>query len=188
MSSFSQSRIAWCQNELSQRSNSSTALTGQYTLTSQYVGIQSKPRGAKRFRGEAEVTRSARHPLWQHDHCDRWFKTTWYRIASMKNVLGDGRWTQRGEVVCECRLAVQQLEGVGVQSRGGARPVPPWRTLWPTPFPTPGKAWCTYVVCGCCRHNSQSKPAYANFAQFVFPLYSFMEISSYSIFKNRRLS
>ena len=136
MSSFSQSRIAWCQNELSQRSNSSTALTGQLTLTTDNM------LGSNRNWEERS------DPGWQQDHCDRWFNTTWYRIASMQNVLGDGRWTQRGEVVCECRLAVQQLEGVGVQSRGGARPVPPWRTLWPPPFPTPGKAWCTLYICG----------------------------------------
>ena len=62
-----------CQIELSQWLNWSTALTRRYTLTSQYVGIQKKLRGAKR-----EVTQSARHPRWEHDHCDWWFKTTWY--------------------------------------------------------------------------------------------------------------
>ena len=42
---------------------------------------------------------------------------------------------------------------VGVEWRGrGARLVLPWSTLRPPPFPTPGQAWGTYVVCGCRPH------------------------------------
>ena len=44
---------------------------------------------------------------------------------------------------------VQQPDCVGVELRGrGAGPVLPWRTLRTPPFPTPGQAWGTYVVCG----------------------------------------
>ena len=37
----------------------------------------------------------------------------------MKNVLADGRWTHRGGRSVGAAGPVQQLEGVGVESRGG---------------------------------------------------------------------
>ena len=49
------------------------------------------------------------------------------------------------------RLRQYKADCVGVESRGrGAGLVLPWRELRPPPFPTPGQAWGTYVVCGCC--------------------------------------
>ena len=52
------------------------------TLSRQYVGIQWKPRGAKRrFRGGAEVTR-------EHDHGDRWFKASLYPLCTQHRKEG----------------------------------------------------------------------------------------------------
>ena len=39
----------------------------------------------------------------------------------------------------------------------GAGPVLPWHTLRPHPFPTPGRAWGAYVVCGCCRAGTTAR-------------------------------
>ena len=45
-----------------------------------------------------------------------------------------------------------------MESRGReAGPVLPWRTLRPPPFPMPGWAWGSYVVCGCCRASSTAR-------------------------------
>ena len=47
---------------------------------------------------------------------------------------------------------------VGVESRGReAGLVLPWHTLRPPLFPTPGQAWGTYVVCGCCRAGTTAR-------------------------------
>ena len=77
---------------------------------------------------------------------------------------------------------VQQPDCVGVESRGrGAGPVLPWRTLRPPPFPMPGQAWGTYVVCGCCRRLCQIRLPFILFSilssiilwqQFILFLFS----------------
>ena len=52
------------------------------TLSRQYVGIQWKPRGAKRrFRGGAQVTP-------EHDHGDRWFKASLYPLCTQHRKEG----------------------------------------------------------------------------------------------------
>ena len=49
----------------------------------------------------------------------------------------------------EC-LSRQEMDTKGGWSKGRvAGPVLPWCTLRPPPFPTPGQAWGTYLVCGC---------------------------------------
>ena len=51
---------------------------------------------------------------------------------------------------------VQQPDCAGVESRGrGAGPI--LCTLRPPPFPTPGQAWGTYVVCGCCLAGTTAR-------------------------------
>ena len=80
------------------------------------------------------------------------------RIAAMKNFLTDGKWTQRGGWSVGAARPVQQPDCVGVESRGrGAGPVLPWCALRPPPFPMPGQAWGTYVVCGCCRASTAAR-------------------------------
>ena len=37
----------------------------------------------RQFRGKAEVTRNASHPGLEHDHCDRWFKASWYHWTAV---------------------------------------------------------------------------------------------------------
>ena len=71
-----------CQIELSQWLKWSAALTGRYMYNNQTIfwdPIETE-------RSEAEVTRSARHPRWEHDHCDRWIKTTWNRVYTLISV------------------------------------------------------------------------------------------------------
>ena len=61
-------------------------------------------------------------------------------------------------MVCGCRRPAQQPDCVSLESRGrGARPVLPWRALRPPPFPTPGHAWGTYVLCGCCQAGTTTR-------------------------------
>ena len=70
---------------------------------------------------------------------------------------------------------VQQLEGVGVESRGGQAGttlVHPPTTPIPHTLPGVGYICGLWVLPG--RYNSQSKRANADCAEFVFPLYSFL--------------
>ena len=78
----------------------------------------------------------------------------------MKNVLADGRWTQR-EVVCGCRWAstTARLCRSGVKGEGGwAGTAPAHPLTTPIPYAQPG----------------QSKHANTDCVQFVFPLHSFL--------------
>ena len=71
---------------------------------------------------------------------------------------------------------------VGVESRGrGARPVLPWHTLRPLPFPTPGQAWGTYVVCECCRAGTTAR---ANTLKPIVPNSSSLYTLFYSVIYN----
>ena len=77
----------------------------------------------------------------------------------MKNVLADGRWTQR-EVVCGCRWAstTARLCRSGVKGEGGCMAstalVPP--PTIPIPYTRPGVRY-TYVVCGCCWASTTAR-------------------------------
>ena len=99
------------------------------------------------------------------------------RIATMKNVLADGRWTQRGVWSVGAAGPVQQPDCLGVESRGGGL-VPPWRTFRPPPFPTPGQAWGTYVVCGCCWASTTAR---ANALMQIVPNLSSLDTLFYSV-------
>ena len=59
----------------------------------------------------------------------------------------------------EC-LSRQEMDTKGGWSKSKGRvagPVMPWCTLRPPPFPTPGQAWGTYVVFGCCRAGTTAR-------------------------------
>ena len=57
----------------------------------------------------------------------------------------------------------------------------PWRTLRPSPFPTPGRAWGTYVVCGCCRAVTTAR---ANALTQILPNLSSLHTLFYSVIYN----
>ena len=78
--------------------------------------------------------------------------------------------------------AMKNCVGVLVRVKGeGAGPVLPWRTLRPSPFPTPGPTWGTYVVCGCCRAG---RTARANALMQIVPNSSSLYTLFYSVIHN----
>ena len=93
----------------------------------------------------------------------------------MKNVLADGRWTQRGVWSVGAAGPVQQPDCLGVESRGGGAGTALAHLLTtPIPHARPGVGY----ICGLWVlpgwYNSQSKRTNADCAQFVLPLYSFL--------------
>ena len=96
------------------------------------------------------------------------------RIAAMKNCVVVLSFSQS-------RIAAMK-NCVGVESRErGAGPVLPWRTLPPPPFPTPGQAWGTYEVCGCCRAGTTAR---ANALTQIVPNLSSLYTLFYSVIYN----
>ena len=59
----------------------------------------------------------------------------------------------------------------------------PWRTLRPPPFPIsmPGRAWGTYVGCGCCRAGTTAR---ANALMQIVPNSSSLYTLFYSVIYN----
>ena len=102
-------------------------------------------------------------------------------------------------MVCGCRRAgtKARLCRSGVKGEG-AGPVLSWPTLQPPPFPTPGQAWFTYVVCGCCwagttaRTNTltqimpNSSSCYARFYSVIYNSVLFTYVhSKHSTYRRR---
>ena len=83
----------------------------------------------------------------------------------------------KGGLVCGCRRTgtTARLFRSGV--KGGGL-VPPWRTFRPPPFPTPGQAWGTYVVCGCCWASTTAR---ANALMQIVPNLSSLDTLFYSV-------